>query len=197
MNLVDALILLILLLALLGGIQRGFIHGLLDLLSWLGSLVLSLMCYPYVASWMDYDAFESSLWTAPLVFLVTFLFMRLFVGIVIGWFAGAIPTSAHTNMINKTLGLAPGLVNGFIYAALFATFVLVVPISDRISTEARESRLASPFSKPIAVLEEKLSPVFVSVSRETFVGKFPVTVTITRTDGNESISQTVTFLGPE
>ena len=73
------------------------------------------------------------------------------------------------------------------------------PAAFTVSVDAPVAVTVTPADQTIelAPLEEKLSPVFVAVSRETFVGKFPVTVTITRTDGNESISQTVTFLGPE
>ncbi len=74
-----------------------------------------------------------------------------------------------------------------------------IPSTFTISVDAPVAVGVSPANQTIelAPLEEKLSPVFVSVPAESFTTKFPVTITIKQAEGNRSITQTVTFLGPE
>jgi uncharacterized protein YkwD len=67
----------------------------------------------------------------------------------------------------------PGLVNGIIYAAIAATLLLIVPVSDKVSDESRESKLAARLTEPIPTIEEKLSPIFDEAVRKT-IGRVTV-----------------------
>src|SRR5690606_9882497 len=113
--------------------QKGFILGFLDIIGWLGSLVLTFMYYPYAARWLEQFLAPQSVWTIPLAFILTFLVFRIMAGIIINFILGALPAEAHTNFINRFFGLAPGLINGLIYAAIAATLLLIVPVSDKVS----------------------------------------------------------------
>lgn len=167
MNLIDILLIVVVVLSVWSGYQRGLVLGIFDIITWLGSLLLTLYLYPYAVNWADKHFPDNSIWTIPLAFLLSFLVIRIFVGMIIGWVLGAIPYEAHVNVVNKTLGVLPGLLNGLIYAALLATFLLIVPLSDSISNKARESNLANKLSEPIAYIEDKLSPIFDEAVRKT------------------------------
>ena len=53
MNWVDIALLLVVLLAVWGGWQRGFILGVLDLINWVGSILLGFLFYPYLAHFLN------------------------------------------------------------------------------------------------------------------------------------------------
>ena len=50
MNWVDLILAVVILLGILAGWSRGFIFGSLNLLTWIGSLVLGYLFYPYTAN---------------------------------------------------------------------------------------------------------------------------------------------------
>jgi uncharacterized membrane protein required for colicin V production len=52
MNWVDLVLILVILLAIWGGWRRGFILGTLDLVNWLGSVLLGFLFYPYLANFL-------------------------------------------------------------------------------------------------------------------------------------------------
>ena len=63
-------------------------------------------------------------------------------------------------MANKTLGIFPGVVNGAIYATLIAGLLMAFPVSDKLSEEARESKIAGRLAVQVEWFDEKLSPIF-------------------------------------
>ena len=167
MNVIDILLIIVVVLSVWSGYQRGFILGVFDIVTWLGSLVLTFLIYPYVANWLEGYSTSQSIWTIPLAFIISFIIIRIFIGAIAGWILGAISVASHTHVFNKALGVFPGLLNGFIYAALLATFLLIVPISDSLSATSRESFLASKLTEPVAYIEDKLSPIFDEAVRKT------------------------------
>jgi len=73
------------------------------------------------------------------------------------------------------------------------------PSSVRLNVEAPEG---ASWSTPEAVfqlspLEEKLSPIFVTIPREDFAGAFNITITVEEANGSRRFERRVSFLGPE
>jgi uncharacterized membrane protein required for colicin V production len=52
MNWVDVALLLVVLLAVWSGWRSGFILGTLDLMNWIGSVLLGFLFYPYLARFL-------------------------------------------------------------------------------------------------------------------------------------------------
>ena len=191
MNFIDGLLILIIILSVWGGYQRGFILGIMELLSWLGSLVLTFMYYPYAVRWIEKYLAPESIWTTPLAFILTFFIFRLIAGFIVRWILSALPGETHENFINKLFGMGPGLINGLIYAAIIATLLLIVPVSDKLSAVSRESRLASKLTEPIPAIEEKLSPIFDEAVRRT-IGRITV-----EPESNETVKLPFTVTDPK
>ena len=173
LNIIDGALILIILLSVWTGYSRGLILGILTLVGWLGSLLLAFLLYPYVLRWVDGESASQSVWLVPIVFLVTFFVIRMILGLLINLILSGIPREAHESSFNRFLGIAPGLVNGLIYAAIIGTLLLIFPISDKVSAMARESKIANALSEPVAKVEEKISPVFEDVVKRT-IGKMTV-----------------------
>lgn len=165
MNYIDLLLVIIVILSLWSGIQKGFILGMVELSCWLGGLLLTFLLYPYVVSLLESQNIATGLWAIGLSFLTALLVIRLVLSFLAERFLNYVPPNIHTDKVNKFSGAFPGLLSGTIYAAITAVLLLLLPISEKLTNETRESRIASEFSSFVEKAESKLSPVIDNVNR--------------------------------
>ena len=147
MNFIDVIIILIVVLAVWSGFRRGFVLGFLNLVTWIGSLIAVVALYPYMAGFLDKYFLSVGAWSILISFLITLLLVRLVVAFIINSLLSTIPAAIHYNWFNKILGVLPGLVNGVVYAALFATFLLLLPLSAALTDKVQDSPLANKLSE--------------------------------------------------
>jgi uncharacterized protein YkwD len=166
MNWVDILLGVILLLAIIGGLRRGFMLGSLDLLSWLGSLILGYTLYPYTARLLEKFT-TLGVWLLPVAFLLTVIIIRVLIGLVTKYIVRSIPDHANDSSVNRFLGLIPGAINGIIYIIIIAALLLALPLRDNITEETRNSRFAGPLAMKAEWVNRKLAPVFDQAVRQT------------------------------
>lgn len=160
MNWIDLLLIAIVLLSALSGFQKGFIVGVLNLALLLGSFLFALWSYQYGSILLDKYVPSLGVWSQPLAFILILIFVRIILSVIINSLLRVTPTTAHQNFVNRFLGLAPGIVNGLIYATIVAALLLATPLFDGLSAATHESRLANRLAEPAEWLENKLSPVF-------------------------------------
>jgi uncharacterized protein YkwD len=166
MNWVDVVLVLVVLLAIWGGWQRGFILGTLDLVNWIGSVLLGFLFYPYLANFLKLIFPSLGSWLLPLAFFLTVILARILIGIVtsrIAW----ITNGAHDTAINRLLGIIPGFIVGVIYATIIAALLLALPLWDGITNNTRNSQIANKLSAEVDWVNEKLTPVFDKAIRQT------------------------------
>jgi uncharacterized protein YkwD len=191
MNFVDLLLIIIILLSIWSGWRRGFIIGVISLGTWIGSLVLGFLFYPYIAVLFERYIPSLGVWTLPLSFILTVILARILISIITGTLLKATPVGAHRNVANKALGIIPGFVNGLINAIIIAALLLALPLFEGLSATTRDSQLANKFVRPAEWLETKLSPVFDEAIKKTMnkmtvepgsheSAKLPYTVTKTK-----------------
>jgi uncharacterized protein YkwD len=166
MNWVDLFLGLILLMAILFGLRRGFILGSLDLLSWIGSLVLGYTFYHYTVRLLDQFT-ALGVWLQPVAFLSTVIIIRLLIGLVTKYIVRSIPDHTNDSGVNRFLGLIPGAINGFIYIVIISALLLALPLRDNITEETRNSRFAGPLATRAEWVNRKLAPVFDEAVRQT------------------------------
>src|SRR5258706_8445486 len=159
MNLVDLILAIIVFLAIIVGWNRGFILGCLDLVTWAGSLVVGYIFYPYAARFLA-SVLNLGAWLLPVSFILTALIARLLIGFVTGYFARAVPENVNRSGFNKFLGIIPGAVNGWLYAVIFATLFLALPLKDSLTTAARNSRFTGKLAMQSEWPNRKLSVLF-------------------------------------
>ena len=104
--------------------------------------------------------FSLGVWTLPVAFILTLFLARVLLAVIINNILNITPTETHYNVANKTLGIFPGVVNGAIYATLIAGLLMAFPVSDKLSEEARESKIAGRLAVQVEWFDEKLSPIF-------------------------------------
>jgi len=167
MNLVDLLLIIIILLSVWSGWRKGFIIGVISLVTWIGSLMLGFLFYPYIAALFEKYIPSLGVWTLPLSFILTVILARIIISIITGALLKATPVEAHRNVANKALGIIPGFINGLINAIIVSALLLALPLFESLSTTTRDSRLANKFVRPAEWLEAKLSPVFDEAIKKT------------------------------
>jgi len=158
MNWVDFVLIIIVLLTVWTGWRNGFIIEILGLVNWIGSLILAFVFYPYTASLLIKVFPSLELWKLPLAFIITAIIARILIGFITRKIALA--TSAYTNqsLLNKSLGVIPGFINGIIFAAIVSALLLALPLMDGINSAVRNSRIANQLSVKMETVDQKLSP---------------------------------------
>ena len=159
LNLVDALLAAIVLTGAFGGWSRGFIHATLDLLTLVASMFVAFLAYRYPAAWAQALLPQLGVWAAPLAFVILFFLTHYLLGIATLALARTAPTAVHRNVGNRLLGIAPGLVNGAVFAIVTAVVLLTLPLGP-VTIWARDSALATRLSAPAEWMEVQLAPIF-------------------------------------
>lgn len=160
MNFINALLLIIVAVCIWAGVVRGFIISTLALLSWMGSLFIGVFAYGLL-NWLLLKIWPlAGVWSAPLAFIITVIVARLVLDTLATKLLEKLPPRVHTNLANRILGAVPGTLNGLIWAALLSAFLLLMPLTNQVSKQAREGKLAGKLIEQVSWVQEKLSPVF-------------------------------------
>jgi uncharacterized membrane protein required for colicin V production len=166
MNWVDLALLLVVLLAVWGGWRSGFILGTLDLINWIGSVLLGFLFYPYLAKFLQMIFPALGSWLLPLALIATIILARLLIGVItsrISWAAGR----AHDSQVNHFLGIFPGFISGAIWATVISALLLALPLWNGVTTQTRNSQIANRLSMGVEWVNEKFSPVFDKAVQQT------------------------------
>jgi uncharacterized protein YkwD len=160
MNYIDLLLIVIILLSMWSGWNKGFLIGAIELIVMAGSLVAAFFGYSFLANIFNKYFPSFGVWTEPLAFILVLILARLLLSFIFDKILYDLPAKAHLNVGNKFFGLIPGTLNGFIYAVIVSALLMTIPFSDGLSSTTRESKMANSFAEPVEWLDEKLSPVF-------------------------------------
>jgi uncharacterized protein YkwD len=159
-NLIDILLLFIVAMAMLSGWKKGFIAGVIELVVWLGSLLIGYLSYPYAAALLEQYIPSLGIWTLPVAFIGMIILARIILWFIASHLLHSTPPEVHGHGFNRFLGIVPGFVNGVIYAVVIAALLMALPLFDGLSEKTRESKIADRLVVQAAWLDEKLSPVF-------------------------------------
>lgn len=167
MNIIDGALMVIALLAIWSGYQRGFILGMINLVVWLGSLMIGFFFYHYIADWFRTYWPSLGVWTLPLAFILTIILARILLSVVFNNVLRYTPDEAHYTPVNHALGIIPGFINGVIYATLAAALLLALPLSNELSAKTKNSAIANKLAVQAAWLDDKLMPIFGEAAKRT------------------------------
>ena len=160
-NAIDVLLVVVILLSLINGYRRGFVHGVLDLAAWVLSLIAGLRYYQPVARWLGAHVdMWSEVWDQPIAFILIGLLVSVAVHSIGYALLRRLPRDIQERSLNRVLGLLPGLANGLIVAAILAALLLAIPLSEGLSERTRDSALANRLAIYAEGLEAQLRPVF-------------------------------------
>ncbi len=160
-NPIDIFLVIVILLSVLNGYRRGFVHGVLDLAGWMLSVLAGLRYYQPVAQWLGprIDLW-SEVWDQPVAFVLVALVVGVAVQIIGYLLLRHLPEDIHERRVNQLFGMVPGFVNGLIVAAILSALLLAIPLSEGLSERTRNSALVNRLGVYAEQLEGQLRPVF-------------------------------------
>ncbi|PRD56353.1 CvpA family protein [Sphingobacterium gobiense] len=164
MNIIDVILLLVLLISIWNGITRGFFAGTARLVSWLGSLLITFALYRYVVHFFE-TYLTDGLWTMPLSFLFTFLIVGSILSLLTSKVLNAIPLKMREHRVNNIFGFIPGVIVGLLYAAIISTLLLLLPLSETLTSQTRESKIAEQLTNGLGWIERPFAPALDVVNR--------------------------------
>jgi len=168
LNVIDLLLVLLVLLSTLSGFRRGLILGVLDLASWVLSLLAGLRFYQPVAYWLGvYVRSLPQIWNRPIAFILIAIIVSLAVHLVGNVILRRLPKDIHQRRVNRLFGIIPGLANGLITAAIVAALLLAIPLNEGLRERARASASVNRLAVYTERLEAALHPVFGEAIAET------------------------------
>lgn len=160
MNAVDLLLIAIVLYGAWTGWRRGFLRATLFLVTMAASLVLAFMLYRFPAEWLQAFAPSLGVWVGPLGFVLTWLALQLLLDLMVHAMLAGVPWRAETHAVNRLLGLAPGVVNGLVWASVVALALQSAPAVEPLAGATDRSQLVGPVAEPAQWLEARLLPIF-------------------------------------
>jgi uncharacterized protein YkwD/uncharacterized membrane protein required for colicin V production len=149
MNAVDTGILIIVGLFAVGGLRRGFLLGIVDLIAFGLSLIVAARLSGSVADALMNRGLPEKL-AAGAGFVITAVVSLAVIGLaarVLLSPLGALSASTPLGWFNGVLGLLPGAVRGLAIAALVVLVIMALPPEFRLREPLTESRLASPIAE--------------------------------------------------
>ena len=160
-NPIDILLLVVILLSVLNGYRRGFVHGVLDLAGWVLSLIAGLRYYQPLARWLGSRSdLWSEVWDQPIAFVLVAVFVGVLVHVIGYWLLRRLPEDIHERRANQAFGVIPGFVYGLIIVAILSALLLAIPVSESLSERTRDSAMVNRLAVYAERLEGALRPVF-------------------------------------
>ena len=166
-NWVDLFLIVIILMSIAGGWQRGFILSLLDLVRWLGSWIIAIVFYRWLSAWLGRVTDWTETWRHPIAFIMLVVLSGLAIHVIARLILRRVPQEAHLSVLNRLLGTLPGVFNGVVTAAIISALLYSVPIWDSLSDQAQHSWLTERFAVYTDRLEDVLTPVFSPALNQT------------------------------
>jgi len=190
-NVIDILLGLLVLLSMLSGYRRGLILGVLDLASWVLSLLAGLRFYQPVARWLGvYIPSLPQIWNRPIAFILIAVAAGLAVHLVGNVILRRLPKDIHQRRINRLFGIIPGFANGLIMAAIVSALLLAIPLNEGLRESARASASVNRLAVYTERLEAALHPVFGEAIAET------LNLLTVRPESNERVKLPYTVAAP-
>jgi uncharacterized protein YkwD/uncharacterized membrane protein required for colicin V production len=162
MNWIDWLLLLVVFIGLFTGWRRGFILGILDISAWVFTLFLAFLLYQPVGSWLHNTVNWSEVWTRPFSFVIILFIGIILFSIIAKFLSSRISIEFHHAVVNRLLGLIPGLVNGLVITSLIALVLITISLPPSIDSPVRDSRITNN----LAVQIERFAGLFDKVFGE-------------------------------
>ena len=161
LNPIDVMLVIVLLLSVLNGYRRGFVHGVLDLAGWILSLLAALRYYQAVARWLGPRVdLWSEVWDQPVAFILIAVIVGLTIQVIGNLLLRRLPEDIQERRLNQIFGVVPGFINGLIIAAILSALLLAVPLNESLSERTRDSAVVNRLAVYAEQLEGQLRPVF-------------------------------------
>ena len=169
LNPIDIFLAIVIVLSVLNGYRRGFVHGMLDLAGWVLSLLAGLRYYLPVARWLGPRVdLWSEVWDQPIAFVLIALLVGVTIQVIGNLLLRRLPEDIHERRVNQIFGVVPGFINGLIVVAILSALLLAIPLNESLSERTRDSAFVNRLAVYAERLEGQLRPVFAEAIQRSF-----------------------------
>jgi uncharacterized protein YkwD/uncharacterized membrane protein required for colicin V production len=166
-NPVDLALLILLLLYAWNGWSRGWLPGLVDLAGLVLALLVGLRFYqPVSAQLITWTGLAYGL-AKPAAFFLVWLGTDLLYGSLARRLFGDRLWRRPRSLLERVLGVWPGLARGLVVATVLLTAVSALPLDAPIGPALETSRLKRALEPRASALAEQLGPIFGDAAQET------------------------------
>ena len=159
-NWLDLVIIFILIFFVARAFRFCFWVGLVDLVSFLASLLISLRVYQFVAEFLRTNFTLSRSISNALGFLLSAVFVESILGVILYKLVYLVPVRLKKGIVSKFLAIFPAIGEGFIMVSFLLILALAFPISPKIKADITESRIGGLLIEKTSGVETKVNEVF-------------------------------------
>lgn len=166
-NYIDLIIILVLIYFASEAWRHGFWVILVDFISFLGSILISLSFYKYIALFLRSNFSLSSSLSNAIGFLAMAVVTEGILGFILAQFLRLIPKKLRENILLRMAAVIPAIGEGFILIAFILTLAVAFPIKPEIKSDIVRSRLGGEILAKTVTLEKTVSEIFGGVIEDS------------------------------
>lgn len=145
-------------------IYQGFINGfwaiLIDFLSFLGSLLVSLRLYKFAANIFQSNFSLNSFVANALGYLVVAVLSEILISYLLTILIKKLPKKILKNEVTRWLGVVTSLGQGILLIAFFLTLLIALPVSPNIKTDISKSKIGGYILSKTQGIEKTINNIF-------------------------------------
>lgn len=180
-NYIDLVIILVLVYFASEAWRHGFWILIADFVSFLGSLILSLRLYKYIADFLKVNFTLSVAISNALGFLFSAILIESILGVVLGFLVHNLPDKLKRHKLNKFLGIIPGVGEGLVLISFLLTLIIALPIKPQIKSDIEKSKTGSVILQKTTLAEKYINEIFGGVINDS------LTYFTVKPNSNESV----------
>lgn len=159
-NWVDLVILIILGFFIYQGFINGFWAILIDFLSFLGSLLVSLRLYKIVSNLLQSNFSLNSFLANALGYLAVAVLSEILISYLLTILIRRLPKKVLKNEATRLLGVITSFGQGLLLIAFFLTLVIALPVNPNIKTDISKSRIGGYILAKTQGVEKIINNIF-------------------------------------
>ena len=166
-NYIDLILIILLIVWIADGWERGFFHLITDLVSFLGSFVFGLRYYSRAAYiFISYFSISRGIANA-LGFLLVYTAAHAILALLLVGLLRGIPEKYFPRLWQKFMGIFPAFVNGVVIIAVVLTLAVSLPIRTDVKDVITKSQIGSFLIRRTGTLERGMDSVFGEAIQES------------------------------
>jgi len=159
-NWVDLVIIVLLIYFASEAFRYGFWGIMVNFASFLGSILISLRAYKFVAGLLKTNFNMSASLNNALGFLIVSVVAEILLDLLFTYLVSKLPKNIRESKIDQYLGLLPALGEGIVVIAFLLTIAIALPIRPDVKKAVSESKIGGVILKETSGVEAAINEVF-------------------------------------
>jgi len=147
--------------------RHGFWVIMVDFISFLGSILISLSFYKYVAFFLRSNFSLSNSISNALSFLATAIITEGILGFILAKFLHKVPEKLREHTLLKIAAMVPAIGEGLILIAFILTLAIAFPIKPGVKSDIVRSKIGGAVLAKTVVIEKTVSEIFGGVIEDS------------------------------